>query len=144
MSRSLTHGHLSSGISTGKRDAGDDEFVGSNPPGSTLINYYLKKRHVFGEMHLEIYNDKGEKIKELPAGKRKGLNRVSWQMRMKGPKFLKSPLLSPQAMYGPTYPPGKYTVKIIKGDQTYEGRYQLYMIRPFRIPLPTAISVTKS
>jgi hypothetical protein len=24
-------------------------------------------------------------------------------------------------MYGPTYPPGKYTVKIIKGDQIYEG-----------------------
>ena len=100
---------------------GDDEFVGSNPPGSTMINYYLKKRHVFGEMHLEVYNDKGEKIKELPAGKRKGINRVPWQMRMKGPKVPQSPLLSPQAMYGPTYPPGKYTVKIVKGDQTYEG-----------------------
>jgi photosystem II stability/assembly factor-like uncharacterized protein len=101
---------------------GDDEFNGSNPPGSTMINYYLKKRHVFGEMHLEIYNDKGEKIKELPAGKRKGINRVAWQMRMKGPKVPRSPLLSPQAMYGPTYPPGKYTVKIIKSDQTYEGQ----------------------
>jgi photosystem II stability/assembly factor-like uncharacterized protein len=100
---------------------GDDEFVGNNPPGATTINYYLKKRHVFGEMFVEIYNDKGEKIKELPAGKRKGLNRVSWQMRMKGPKVPRSPLLSPQAMYGPTYPPGKYAVKIVKGDQTYEG-----------------------
>ena len=102
--------------------AGDDEFTGSNPPGSTLINYYLKKRHVFGDMFIEIYNDKGEKIKELPAGKRKGLNRVYWQMQMKGPKVPRSPLLSPQAMYGPTYPPGKYTVKIIKGDQSYEGQ----------------------
>jgi hypothetical protein len=101
--------------------AGDDEFIGSNPPGSTMINYYLKKRHVFGEMLIEIYNDKGEKIKELPAGKRKGLNRVNWQMRMKGPKVPQSQLLSPQAMYGPTYPPGKYTVKIVKGDQSYEG-----------------------
>jgi photosystem II stability/assembly factor-like uncharacterized protein len=101
---------------------GDDEFTGSNPPGSTLINYYLKKRHVFGDMFVEIYNDKGEKIKELPAGKRKGINRVPWQMRMKGPKVPQSPLLSPQAMFGPTYPPGIYTVKIVKGDQSYEGK----------------------
>lgn len=104
---------------------GDDEFVGSNPPGSTMINYYLKKRHVFGEMHIEIYNDKGEKIKELPAGKRKGINRIPWQMRMKGPKVPQSPLLSPQALYGPTYPPGKYTVKIIKGDHAYEGNVNI-------------------
>jgi photosystem II stability/assembly factor-like uncharacterized protein len=101
---------------------GDDEFVGSNPPGSTLIHYYLKKRHVFGDMFIEIYNEKGEKIKELPAGKRKGINRVSWPMQMKGPKVPRSPLLSPQAMYGPTYPPGKYTVKIVKGNQVYEGQ----------------------
>jgi photosystem II stability/assembly factor-like uncharacterized protein len=101
---------------------GDDEFVGSNPPGSSLISYYLKKRHIFGNMYIEIYNDKGEKIKELPAGKRKGINRVPWRMRMKGPKVPRSQLLVWQALYGPTYPPGEYTVKIVKKDEIYEGK----------------------
>jgi len=100
---------------------GDDEFVGSNPPGASIISYYLKKRHIFGDMFIEIYNDKGEKVKELPAGKRKGINRVPWRMRMKPPKVPKSPLLAFRAMYGPTYPPGEYTVKIVKGENTYEG-----------------------
>ena len=104
---------------------GDDEFVGSNPPGSSLITYYLKKRHIFGDMFIEIYNDNGEKIKELPAGKRKGINRVQWQMRMKGPKVPRSQLLVPQALYGPTYPPGEYTVKIVKGEKSYEGKIQV-------------------
>ncbi|MCD4789596.1 MAG: hypothetical protein K8R37_06300, partial [Bacteroidales bacterium] len=101
---------------------GDDEFVGSNPQGASIITYYLKKRHIFGDMFIEIYNDDGEKIKELPAGKRKGINRVPWRMRMKPPKVPSSPLLAFRAMYGPTYPPGEYTVKIIKGDNTYEGK----------------------
>jgi hypothetical protein len=100
---------------------GDDEFVGSNPPGASIISYYLKKRHIFGEMHLEIYNEDGEKIKELPAGKRKGINRVPWHMRMKPPKVPRSPLLAFQAMYGPSYPPGEYTVKMIKKDTVFES-----------------------
>ncbi len=104
---------------------GDDEFVGSNPSGSSVITYYLKKRHIFGDMHLEIYNDKGEKIKELPGGKRKGINRVNWYMRMKPPKVPSSPLLSGEAMYGPTYPPGDYTVKMLKGDNTYEEKIKV-------------------
>jgi len=101
---------------------GDDEFVGPNPPGASIISYYMKKRHIFGDMFIEIYNDEGEKIKELPAGKRKGINRVPWRMRMKPPRVPKSPLMAFRAMYGPTYPPGEYTVKIIKGENTYEGK----------------------
>ncbi|MCD4698480.1 MAG: hypothetical protein K8S16_19815 [Bacteroidales bacterium] len=101
---------------------GDDEFVGSNPYGSSIITYYLKKRHVFGDMFIEIYNEAGEKVKEMAAGKRKGINRIPWRMRMKPPKVPRSPLLSFRSIYGPTYPPGEYTVKIIKGDKTYEGK----------------------
>ncbi|MBN2174952.1 MAG: hypothetical protein JW731_12530 [Bacteroidales bacterium] len=104
---------------------GDDEFVGSNPPGASVITYYLGKRHIFGDMFIEIYNSKGEKVKELPAGKRKGINRVNWYMRMKPPKVPVSPLLAARSLYGPTYPPGEYTVKIIKGDNAYEGKIKV-------------------
>jgi hypothetical protein len=101
---------------------GDDEFVGSNPPGSSIITYYLKKRHIFGDMFIEIFNEEGEKVKELPAGKRKGINRVNWYMRMKPPKVPVSPLLAARSLFGPTYPPGEYMVKIVKGDKAYEGK----------------------
>lgn len=104
---------------------GDDEFTGANPPGALQISYYMKKRHIFGDMFMEVYNEKGEKIKTLPSGKSKGINRVSWVMRMKPPKVPASRQLLGQAIIGPTYPPGNYTVKVIKGDKTYEHKYRV-------------------
>ncbi len=104
---------------------GDDEFVGSNPSGALQISYYMKKRHIFGDMYMEVYNDKGEKIKTLPTGKSKGINRVSWVMRMKPPKVPASRQLLGQAIVGPTYPPGNYTVKLIKGDKTWQHTYKV-------------------
>ncbi len=105
--------------------SGDDEFVGGNPPGSSIITYYLKKRHIFGDMSIEIFNEEGEKIKTLAAGKRKGINRVPWRMRMKPPKVPSSVQLLGHAFFGPTYPPGEYSVKILKGDNIYEGKIKV-------------------
>jgi photosystem II stability/assembly factor-like uncharacterized protein len=111
--------------SSGGGFLGDDDFIGDNPPQSVAINYYLKKRHIFGDMQIQIFNESGEMIKEIPAGKRKGINRVFWQMRMKAPKAPSSPQLSFGTFYGPNYPPGKYTIKILKGDKTYDGKVEV-------------------
>jgi hypothetical protein len=74
-------------LNVGSQDfPGDGDFVGSNPPESATITYYLKERHVFGDMKIEIYNAEGKLMNTLPAGKRKGLNRVQWYMRQKPPK----------------------------------------------------------
>jgi len=100
---------------------GDDGFRGSNPSGSMMITYYMKKRHIFGDMNLEVYSPEGELIKTLPAGKRKGINRVKWMMRMEKPKVPSSVKLIGNAMIGPEYPPGDYTVKIIKNKDTIRG-----------------------
>ena len=71
-------------LSVGSQDfPGDGDFVGSNPPESATITYYLKERHVFGDMNIEIYNAEGKLMTTLPAGKRKGLK---WYMRQKPPK----------------------------------------------------------
>ncbi len=100
--------------------SGDQEFFGSNPSSAVMINYYMKKRHIFGDMKIEIYNESGELVKTLPAGKRKGINRVSWFVRKKPPKVkASSPTLAFRTAFGPTFPPGKYTVKIIKGKKEY-------------------------
>ena len=104
---------------------GDDEFAGPNPPGSVNITYYLKKRHIFGDMFIEVYDPEGKMIKKLPAGKRKGINRVQWQMRKDPPKVPSSVQILGQAFTGPAYPPGEYTIKIHKGENIYEGEVKI-------------------
>ncbi|MCB0374412.1 MAG: hypothetical protein KDD04_00680, partial [Sinomicrobium sp.] len=54
------------------------QFVGPNPSDAARIIYYLKKRHTFGKMTMEILNDKGEKVATLSPGKSKGINIVNW------------------------------------------------------------------
>jgi hypothetical protein len=106
--------------------SGDHEFFGRNPSSSAIITYYMKKRHVFGDMSIEIYDAKGNLIKTLPAGKKKGINRVNWIVTKKPPKVkASSPLLAFRTAFGPTFPPGEYTIKIKKGDNEYEGKITL-------------------
>ncbi|OGF67323.1 MAG: hypothetical protein A2Y62_15975 [Candidatus Fischerbacteria bacterium RBG_13_37_8] len=100
---------------------GDAEFVGSNPPEVATITYYLKKRHVFGDMKVEIYDTEGKLMTTLPGSKRRGINRVKWQMRMKPPKVAPSPQLEGRALFGPMVPEGIYSVKLLKGQETYSG-----------------------
>lgn len=110
---------------------GNGVFVGANEPEAADITYYLKKRHIFGDLQVEIYNPEGELIKTLPGGKRRGINRVSWFMRMKAPRVPPSPLLAPRALVGPMVPEGTYTFKIRKGEDVYSGEIAL-------IPDPTS------
>ena len=106
---------------------GDEEFIGTNPQEAAPIAYYLKKRHMFGDLRLEVYDARGALVSTLPAGKRKGLNRVLWPMRQKQPRIPggKTVIQSPGAFWGPRVPGGAYTVKLVKGDQTLASEVQL-------------------
>jgi photosystem II stability/assembly factor-like uncharacterized protein len=106
---------------------GDDEFVGANPEEAATIVYYLKKRHLIGDMRLEVYDAGGAKIATLQAGKRRGMNRVAWPMRLPPPKLpgANSLVLSQFAMLGPRVPAGTYTVKLVQGDKTYTSQVEL-------------------
>jgi photosystem II stability/assembly factor-like uncharacterized protein len=113
-------------ISSGSQDfPGDGDFVGPNSPEAATITYYLKERHVFGDMKIEIYNAEGKLMATLPAGKRRGLNRVQWFMRQKPPKVPPSPNLAGPALTGPTVPEGVYTVKLIKDKETFTGQVKI-------------------
>lgn len=105
--------------------AGYDEFVGPNPPEAAMLTYYMRKRHIFGEMYLEVYGPDGKKIKNLPAGKRKGINRVQLNMRLKPPRVPRSNTLSFAGFFGPLMAPGEYTVKIVKNDKEYPGSFTI-------------------
>ncbi|MCZ6508200.1 MAG: glycosyl hydrolase, partial [Acidobacteria bacterium] len=103
---------------------GDQEFVGSNLGEVASIFYYQKKRHLFGDMKVEIFGQDGELISTLPAGKRRGLNRVDWPMRLKAPKMPPATVLT-FVFQGPRVPEGQYTYKITKGKLTLEGVVEL-------------------
>ncbi|MBW8873501.1 MAG: glycosyl hydrolase [Acidobacteria bacterium] len=103
---------------------GNDEFFAFNPEESATITYYLKKRHLFGDLKVEVYDAQGKLVSTLPAGKRRGINRVSWPMRLPPPKLPPANSLvigSSFAMFGPRVPPGTYTARLVDGDKTYAG-----------------------
>jgi len=110
--------YFPSGIGT-QDFPGDAEFVGSNSSSSATICYYLSKRHVFGEMYIELYDAEENFLKKLPAGNRKGINIVRVATSIDPPKVPKSPNILGEAAFGPDYPAGKYTVKLVKGKETY-------------------------
>jgi photosystem II stability/assembly factor-like uncharacterized protein len=96
---------------------GDAEFIGANPPGDAVITYYLKKRHIFGDMKLQVFDSAGKLVQTLPTGKRRGLSRVAWSMRMQPPRV---PTAATAAfVVGPRFLPGRYTVKLTEGDSQY-------------------------
>jgi photosystem II stability/assembly factor-like uncharacterized protein len=104
---------------------GDAEFVGQNPSENATITYYLKERHVIGDMKLEVYNASGKLMTTLAAGKRRGINRVTWAMRQKPPKVPPSPNLAGPALTGPMVPEGTYTIKLIKDKETFVGQIKV-------------------
>jgi photosystem II stability/assembly factor-like uncharacterized protein len=104
---------------------GDAEFAGQTLSENATITYYLKERHVIGDLRLEVYDAEGKRMATLPAGKRRGINRVTWAMREKPPKVPPSPNLAGPALTGPTVPEGTYTVKLIKDKETFTGQIKV-------------------
>ena len=109
------------------RAEGDDLFISGGVDDVASITYYLKKRHVVGESKVEIYDPEGKLISTIPAGKRRGINRVDWPMRAKAPKMPtgSSIVFSGGSFYGPRAQQGTYTVKLIKGKETYTSKIEL-------------------
>jgi hypothetical protein len=82
-----------------------------------VITYYLQKRHIFGDMKLEVHDSTGKLLATLPTTKRRGLSRASWSMRM--PPARIPPAASAAFGSGPRFLPGTYTIRLIEGDSTY-------------------------
>lgn len=100
-------------------------FRGSNPNTDALILYYLKERPMTEDVKVQILDDKGEVLQTIPGSKRKGLNKVYWDMRMKPPKVASGARLDFGGFTGPEVLPGVYKVRLIKGDKTVEGTIEI-------------------
>jgi photosystem II stability/assembly factor-like uncharacterized protein len=101
---------------------GDAVFIGPNPPDEAIITYYQKKRHIFGDLKIEVFDPQGKLLGTIPSSKRRGLNRATWSMRMKAPKVPTAASAAFGAAYGPRVPPGIYTVKMTKNKEVYTAQ----------------------
>ncbi len=103
----------------------ETQFVGPNRSSAARIIYYLKKRHTFGKMEMEIQDMEGNKITSLPAGKSKGINVVNWNFTSSAPKMAEAKTLSFAGFTPKRVPAGNYKVVLTKGKDTYEQVIEL-------------------
>jgi hypothetical protein len=117
---------------------GDEAFVGENPAEAASIVYYMRRRHMFGDLQVEIYDGRDSLIATYPGGKRRGVNRVAWPMRLKAPKVPRATSLvaQPMSFVGPLVSEGTYTVRLRRGDDTHETTVTL-------VPDPRATSTVE-
>jgi photosystem II stability/assembly factor-like uncharacterized protein len=104
---------------------GETQFVGANKPTSARIIYYLKKRHTFGKMSMEIQDMEGNKITTLNPSKSKGINVVNWNYTTRIPKMAEGKTLSFGGFTSPRVSAGTYKVVLTKGKNTYETTIDL-------------------
>ena len=105
--------------------SGDATFEGANPPDQAVILFYQKKRHIFGDMKIEVFDAENKLVSTIPSSKRRGLNRVVWSMRLKGPRVPPAATAAFNAAVGPRVLPGTYTVKLTKDKNVYTKSLQI-------------------
>ena len=104
---------------------GDAAYVGNNSTDAAVITYYLKKRHIFGDMKIEVLDAAGKVVGTVPTAKRRGLSRVMWSMRLPAPKVPPAASAAFSAAYGPRLLPGTYSVRMTKDNKVYTTPIEL-------------------
>ncbi|HEX9500743.1 MAG TPA: sialidase, partial [Thermoanaerobaculia bacterium] len=104
---------------------GDAQYSGPNKPGDAVITYYQKKRHIFGDLTMEVFGPDGKSLGTIPSSKRRGLSRVTWSMRLKAPRVPTAASAMFSAAFGPRVLPGTYTVKMTKDKNVYTTQLRL-------------------
>ena len=104
---------------------GDARFVGRNPSSGAMITYYQRTRHLFGPIKLEILDANGKVVDTIPASKRRGINRVTWGMRIPPPRVPRAAQVAFNSFRGPRVLPGTYTVRLTKGKEVYESKLEI-------------------
>jgi len=98
----------------------ETQFMGENKSTASRIVYYLKKRHTFGKMGMEVQDMQGNKIVTLNPGKSKGINVVTWNYNSTTPKMAEGKTLDYSGFTAPRVPAGQYKIVLTKGKDVYE------------------------
>lgn len=105
--------------------ATEREFVGRNRSSAAKIMYYMKKRHIFGKMSLEIQDMDGNTLTEISPSKSKGINIVTWSYNIRPPRMAKGKTFSFGGFTPARVPAGTYKVVLTKGKETFETTIEL-------------------
>ncbi|HEY0481962.1 MAG TPA: hypothetical protein VGD37_30800, partial [Kofleriaceae bacterium] len=108
---------------------GDASFSGDNAPGGAGLTYYLRSRHVYGPIKLEVFDAAGKLVDTITPSKRRGINRVSWSMRVKPPKVPRAAQVAFGSSQGPRVVPGTYTVRLTRGADVAETKLAIGLDR---------------
>ncbi|HET8714824.1 MAG TPA: hypothetical protein VFM16_03295 [Holophagaceae bacterium] len=104
---------------------GDAQFNGRDPKGGAEIAYWQKKRHIFGDLKVEVLGQDGKVIATLPGAPRRGLNRLYWPMTLPAPRIAKGTAIAGGGFSGPRALEGTYTVRMTDGDKVRTGTITL-------------------
>jgi photosystem II stability/assembly factor-like uncharacterized protein len=108
---------------------GDAGYAGESAPTGAVITYLLPERHLFGPLRIEILDADGKVVDTVVASKRRGLNRVTWSMRLPPPRVPRAAALAGSATQGPRVLPGTWRVRLVKGSEVFEGSIELALDR---------------
>jgi photosystem II stability/assembly factor-like uncharacterized protein len=111
--------------SIGSWFSGDDEFIGPNASDDASIVYWMKKRHLFGDLKVEVFDQQGKLLATVPGTKRVGINRVLWATSLKPPKIPPAASILFGGFQGPRLPEGTYKIKLTKGKEVLESQVTL-------------------
>jgi photosystem II stability/assembly factor-like uncharacterized protein len=94
---------------------------GGNPPNIQPLQYYLKDRVMSGDVKIDILDSTGNLVQTIPGSKRKGVNKVYWNLRMNPPKVASGGTkIDASGFTAPMVLPGTYTMRLKVGDKEYK------------------------
>ncbi len=103
----------------------ETQFVGNNKPTAARVVYYLKKRHTFGKMKMEVQDMQGNKVATLDPGKSKGINIVTWNYISKTPKLARSKTMARGGFTPKRVPAGTYKIVMTKKKEVFESTIEV-------------------
>ncbi len=125
-----------------KGSTGHKMFIAPNPPFGALITYYLNcELDKKDKVSITILDKDGKKVRRLQGTKKKGFNRINWDLRYESAMRPQRPSTAQRAGQrrftrpGPFVVPGEYTVKL-----TVKGKSQT---TPVKVEMDPRIKITQ-
>jgi photosystem II stability/assembly factor-like uncharacterized protein len=125
--KAATEYNPNSSVPGGVRGAGalgDREYSAPNPAFGAIITYFLRDSLAKGgDVALSIYDASGKRVRDLTASKKRGMHRVTWDLRNAPPYTVRrpanqvgEPTFRQRDPSGPFVLPGRYTARLtVKG-----------------------------
>ncbi len=113
---------------------GDREYSAPNPAFGALVTYFLRDSlPKGGDVTLGIYDATGNRVRELTANKKRGIHRVTWDLRNAPPYTVRRPAnqageqqFRQRDPSGPFVLPGRYTARLnVKGGSGAPAVYEV-------------------